>query len=118
MKPLVSVIMPVYNASAYVVEALDSVLASTYRPLEVIVMNDGSTDNSLEVVQAYAKDHTEVKVLTLDSDEQQLMVRSLYELRNSQLEKDGPVEPVEDLLLRVIDAPTKKEKRRKDREAR
>ena len=51
-------------------------------------------------------------------DEQQLMVRSLYELRNSQLEKDGPVEPVEDLLLRVIDAPTKKEKRRKDREAR
>lgn len=64
MKPLVSVIMPVYNASAYVVEALDSVLASTYRPLEVIVMNDGSTDNSLEVVQAYAKDHAEVKVLT------------------------------------------------------
>ena len=42
--------------------------------------------------------HEEVKVLTLDSDEQQLMVRSLYELRNSQLEKDGPVEPVEDLL--------------------
>ena len=62
--------------------------------------------------------HEEVKVLTLDSDEQQLMVRSLYELRNSQLEKDGPVELVEDLLLRVIDAPTKKEKRRMDREAR
>ena len=62
--------------------------------------------------------HEEVKVLTLDSDEQQLMVRSLYELRNSQLEKNGPVELVEDLLLRVIDAPTKKEKRRMDREAR
>lgn len=62
--------------------------------------------------------YEEVKVLTLDSDEQQLMVRSLYELRNSQLEKDGPVELVEDLLLRVIDAPTKKEKRRMDREAR
>ena len=62
--------------------------------------------------------HEEVKVLTLDSDEQQLMVRSLYELRNSQLEKDGPVEPVEDLLLRVIDAPTKKEKRRTVRETR
>jgi len=60
----------------------------------------------------------EKKVLTLDSSEQQLMVRSLYELRNSQIQKDGPTEDVEDLLLRVIDAPTKKEKRRMNREAR
>ena len=59
-----------------------------------------------------------VKVLTLDDEEQQLMVRSLCELRNSQLREDGPVEPLEDLILRVIDAPTKKEKRRLDREAR
>ena len=57
-------------------------------------------------------------MLTLDSDEQQLLVRSLYDLRSAQLQKDGPVEPVEDLLLRVIDAPTKKEKRRFEREAR
>lgn len=64
MKPLVSVIMPLYNASAYVVEALDSVLASTYRPLEVIVVDDGSTDDGLRVVQTYAKEHAEVKVLT------------------------------------------------------
>ncbi len=62
--------------------------------------------------------HGEVKVLTLDSDEQQLLVRSLYDLRSAQLQKDGPVEPVEDLLLRVIDAPTKKKKRRADRETR
>jgi len=60
----------------------------------------------------------EKKVLTLDSSEQQLMVRSLYELRNSQIQKDGTTEDVEDLLLRVIDAPTKKEKRRMNREAR
>ncbi len=59
-----------------------------------------------------------VKVLTLDSEEQQLMVRSLYELRNTQLQRDGAVEPLEDLLLRVIDAPTKKEMRRMRREAR
>ena len=59
-----------------------------------------------------------VKVLTMDSDEQALMVRGLYELRNSQIQKDGPVEELEDLLLRVIDAPTKKELRRMEREAR
>ena len=57
MKPLVSVIVPLYNASAYIVEALDSVLASTYRPIEVIVMNDGSTDDSLRVAETYAKEH-------------------------------------------------------------
>lgn len=64
MKPLVSVIVPLYNASAYIVEALESVLASTYRPLEVVVMNDGSTDDSLSVAQAFAKEHKEVRVLS------------------------------------------------------
>ena len=64
MKPLVSVIVPLYNASAYIVEALDSVLSSTYRPIEVIVMNDGSTDDSLRVAETYAKEHKEVKVLS------------------------------------------------------
>lgn len=59
-----------------------------------------------------------VKVLTMDSDEQRLMVRSLYELRNAQLENDGSVEDLEDLLLRVIDAPTRKEKRQMDRDER
>ena len=57
-------------------------------------------------------------MLTMDSDEQRLMVRSLYELRNAQLENDGSVEDLEDLLLRVIDAPTRKEKRQMDRDER
>lgn len=64
MKPLVSVIVPLYNASDYIVEALDSIMASTYRPLEVIVMNDGSKDDSLSVAQAYAQSHPEVKVFS------------------------------------------------------
>lgn len=49
--------------------------------------------------------HKEMKVLILDSDEQQLLVRSLYDLRNALLQKDSSAEPVKDLLLRVIDAP-------------
>ena len=63
MKPLVSVIIPMYNASSTVVETLESVLASTYRPLEVVVVNDGSTDDSLAVAQSFAAAHTEVRVL-------------------------------------------------------
>ena len=46
MKPLVSVIVPMYNASLTIGETLESVLASTYKPLEVVVVDDGSTDDS------------------------------------------------------------------------
>ena len=57
MKPLVSVIVPMYNAAPFVRETLESVLASTYRPLEVVVVNDGSTDDSLAVALAVAAKH-------------------------------------------------------------
>ncbi|MBQ7530896.1 MAG: glycosyltransferase [Paludibacteraceae bacterium] len=64
MKPLVSVIVPMYNAAPFIVEALESIMASTYRPLEVIVMDDGSMDDSLRVAQAFATNHPEVRVLS------------------------------------------------------
>lgn len=60
MNPLVSVIVPMYNASATIAETLDSIMASTYRPMEVVVVDDGSTDNSLHLAHSYAdarKDH-------------------------------------------------------------
>ena len=58
------------------------------------------------------------KVLTFGQDEQQMMVRSLYDMRNSALERNIPTEEVEDLILKVIDAPTRKERRRLDRQTR
>jgi glycosyltransferase involved in cell wall biosynthesis len=51
--PLVSVIIPNYNYARFVGAAIDSVLGQTYPNLEVIVVNNGSTDNSLEVLKAY-----------------------------------------------------------------
>lgn len=63
MNPLVSVIVPLYNAAPFIGEALESIVASTYRPIEVVVMDDGSTDDSLRVAQEFAKTHPEVRVL-------------------------------------------------------
>ncbi|MBP7810058.1 MAG: glycosyltransferase family 2 protein [Bacteroidia bacterium] len=48
--PLVSVLMPVYNASAYVKEAIESILNQSYQNFEFVIINDGSTDSSEEVV--------------------------------------------------------------------
>ena len=53
-RPLVSVIVPVYNTEKYLEKCLDSILRQTYDNLEIIVINDGSTDNSLSVAENYA----------------------------------------------------------------
>ncbi len=52
-KSQISCIVPVYNGERYVKEALDSILAQTYRPLEIIVVDDSSTDGTAEVVAGY-----------------------------------------------------------------
>ena len=60
----------------------------------------------------------EKKVITLDDFEQRLMVSGLMDLRNDLLKEEKPTEDINDLILKVIDAPTKKEKRKADREER
>ncbi|WNM57925.1 glycosyltransferase family 2 protein [Candidatus Nitrospira allomarina] len=52
--PLVSVIVPVYNAAKFLRETLESILGQTYTPFEIIAVNDGSTDSSLKILEEYA----------------------------------------------------------------
>ena len=52
--PLISCIVPVFNGERFLAEALDSILGQTYRPLEIIVVDDGSTDATPEVAAGYA----------------------------------------------------------------
>jgi glycosyltransferase involved in cell wall biosynthesis len=60
---LVSVVIPCYNQGRYLEETVRSVLASTYRPLELLLINDGSTDDSLESARLLEKKYPEVRVI-------------------------------------------------------
>src|SRR5215831_9468158 len=51
--PIVSVVIPTYNNARFLPEALDSLLGQTYRDFELIVVDDGSTDDTLEVLKPY-----------------------------------------------------------------
>lgn len=53
---LISCIVPVYNGERYLTEALNSILAQTYRPIEIIIADDGSTDGTRSIAIAYAAD--------------------------------------------------------------
>lgn len=65
--PKVSVIMAAYNAEKYISRALDSILAQTMNDFELIVVDDGSTDTTADIVDAYATRDTRVRVIHQDN---------------------------------------------------
>ena len=54
LSPFISVLMPAYNAEKFLKEALDSIINQTYTNFEIIIINDGSTDKTQEIINAYA----------------------------------------------------------------
>lgn len=61
--PVISIIMPVYNAEEYLAETLDSLENQTFKNLEIICVDDGSKDNSLKILNQYAKNDDRIHVL-------------------------------------------------------
>jgi glycosyltransferase involved in cell wall biosynthesis len=65
-RPLVSVIMPVYNGERFLQEAIDSIVRQSFDQMEFVIVNDGSTDNSQNIINTNRKRYPWIKVVHLD----------------------------------------------------
>lgn len=80
MSNLISVILPVYNGAPYLDEAIKSILSQTYSNFEFIIINDGSTDNSLEIINRHKSIDDRIKVISREN-------RGLISSLNEGIEK-------------------------------
>lgn len=75
-KVRVTVIMPCYNAEKHIAEAIESILGQTYREFKLLVIDDGSTDKSKEIIEKYAKMDDRVRVLFNSENRGQVYTRN------------------------------------------
>ena len=68
--PKVSVIVPVYNTEKYIERCLNSLLTQTFGDIEIIVINDGSTDKSMQVIERLAEEDSRIKVIEQTNQKQ------------------------------------------------
>ena len=71
--PLISVILPAYNADRYLTEAIKSILAQTYSNFELIILNDGSTDHTEQIILGF----TDSRILYIDNHQNLGIVATL-----------------------------------------
>ena len=84
-RPLVSVLMPNYNYAKYIGEAIKSVLQQTYPHWELIVCDDGSTDNSCEIVQRYQRKDSRIKLIRKENGGVASALNAAYNKCNGQI---------------------------------
>ena len=63
-QPLVSIIVPVYNVESWLNKCIESLLEQSYKNIEILLINDGSTDNSLKISQEYAEKDNRIIVIS------------------------------------------------------
>jgi glycosyltransferase involved in cell wall biosynthesis len=61
--PKVSIVIPIYNVEKYLRQCLDSVVSQTLKDIEIICVNDGSKDSSLDIIKEYAEKDERVKII-------------------------------------------------------
>lgn len=63
MSPKVSVVVPVYNVEEYLAECIESIIGQTLQSIEIIIVNDGSTDSSLSIAKSYAEKDSRIEII-------------------------------------------------------
>ncbi|MBT9150832.1 MAG: putative glycosyltransferase EpsJ [candidate division WS2 bacterium] len=82
--PKISVIVPIYNAEKYLEKCLDSIINQTYEKLEIILVNDGSTDRSKEIIQEYKNKDSRI----IDIDKENGGIGSAYQIAFEKMTGD------------------------------
>jgi alpha-1,3-rhamnosyltransferase len=96
--PLISVLIPLFNRATYIAKTLDSLLNDRYPNTEILLLDDGSTDNSLAVVQQWAIKHPSVKI-QIKSRPNKGLAQSIHELIGWSKAKYVVFMDSDDLLL-------------------
>jgi len=106
---MVSIIIPVYNAEKYLDKCLNSILNQTYKDIEVIVVNDGSTDNSGKLCEEYRKKDGRIKVVHQKNSGTSIARNAGIKLSKGKymefVDSDDYIEP--DMVEKLVEAMTK-----------
>ena len=68
MNDIISIIIPMYNAEKFIGRLLNCLKEQTYKNLEIIIVNDGSTDNSLEIAKKYKKEDKRINIVDIENN--------------------------------------------------
>ena len=105
MTPTVSVLMPVYNAARYLAEAVDSILGQTFADFEFLIVDDGSTDRSLTILQRYAARDRRIRLTSRPNTGYTVALNELLRLARGELvaRMDADDVALPERLLRQVD---------------
>lgn len=85
MPPTLSVLMPVYNAQRYLAEAIESILHQSFSDFEFLIINDGSTDRSLKILQRYAAQDSRIRLVSRPNTGLVVALNEMLALANADL---------------------------------